>query len=104
MGCVRLLSKTGCRVENSRYKGHMRLPYKESTMSEDLHARAVELHTQAAYAHVAAEHEHSTGDHMSAKELDTKAYISSVEATKVSRSIAQKAQDPVHLLSEASKS
>jgi hypothetical protein len=91
-------------MEDSRYRGYTRLPCKESTMAENLHARAIELHTQAAYAHVAAEFEHSTGDHMSAKELDTKAYISSVEATKVSRSIAQKAQAPVHMLSEAAKS
>ncbi|MDR3725447.1 MAG: hypothetical protein P4K86_00240 [Terracidiphilus sp.] len=73
-------------------------------MSENLHARAIELHTQAAYAHVAAEYEHSTGDHLSAKQLDTEAYLHSVEATKVSRSIAQKAQNPVHMLAEASKS
>jgi hypothetical protein len=73
-------------------------------MSEDMHARAVELHTQAAYAHVAAEHQHSTGDHMSAKELDNEAYLHSVAATKLSRSIAQKAQAPVHMLAEASKS
>jgi len=91
-------------MEDSRYKGVTRLPNKENTMSESLHARAVELHTQAAYAHVAAEYEHSTGDHLSAKELDKEAYIHSVEATKVSRSIAQKAQDPVYLLTEAAKS
>jgi hypothetical protein len=41
---------------------------------------------------------------MSAKELDKEAYIRSVEATKLSRSIAQKAQDPVYLLAEAAKS
>lgn len=91
-------------MEDFRCKVRTHLTYREITMSDNLHARAVELHTQAAYAHVAAEFEHSTGDHLSAKELDTEAYIRSVAATKVSRSIAQKAQSPVYLLGGASKS
>jgi len=67
-------------------------------MAENLHALAAELHTQAAYAHVAAEFEHSTGDYMTAKQLDRNAWKHSVEAVKVSKSIAEKAPEPQQLL------
>ena len=58
-------------------------------MSENLHTRAAELHTQAAYAHVAAEFEHSTGDHISAEDLDKRAYERSVRAVQLSQEIVK---------------
>ncbi len=67
-------------------------------MPENLHELAAELHTQAAYAHVAAEFEHSTGDHMTAKDLDKEAWKHSVEAVKVSKSIAERAPESQQLL------
>jgi hypothetical protein len=64
-------------------------------MTESQGEFVADLHTKAAYAHIAAAHEHSTGDHASAQALARRALGESVEAVRVTETIAQDGTKPI---------